>query len=473
MSRFIRFALTTAGLACAAHTAAAKDQPNHAPGPFVAVDGAPAGGTLATKKDKDFFRFKALEGVSYLLYTSPAAPASSETDTILRLYNGNLTSIASNDDSSLGSSSLIEWTAPKSGTYHLRVTGYTGDVGPYRLWVSTTEGTNPAPLPVTVAAPPLQVEISNPLQVQTFAFGALPGWHYVVRVESPDEPNLKLEVLGQTGVPVSTGVFSESEVGVQTAGAAVVAASNLQIRVSPNFQSADLPATFTLTLEGAESDDHPGEWPGTPFSASGPRTGWLPDATDVDAFQFTAIAGLPYDILTHGPGDTVLEIVDSNGVVVASDDDGGAGLLAAVRGFVSSATATYLARVRLGSGAAVGFGLGIVDVATDDYGGAAASASALATDGSPTAGIIACAEDSDWFAVYVNAGQSYQVGTSGVFDTILRIVGPDGASLLAFADDTPGSSLAALEWTAPFSGFVYVAVDGFFSASGPYSVWIY
>jgi len=98
----------------------------------VPVDGAPVHATFfqdpdgdgsgADVDDEDWFSFQAYQDASYRIETLNLLDAA---DTFLRLHNSGGSQLASNDDRETGDpSSLIDWTAPSDGVYHVRVHAY-------------------------------------------------------------------------------------------------------------------------------------------------------------------------------------------------------------------------------------------------------------------------------------------------------------------------------------------------------------
>ncbi len=78
-------------------------------------------GNLAVAGDKDWFRFTATAGRTYVF----TVQLGTMSDSILYLYNQTGTAVlASNDDYGTTSASQISWTAATSGTYYLVVAGY-------------------------------------------------------------------------------------------------------------------------------------------------------------------------------------------------------------------------------------------------------------------------------------------------------------------------------------------------------------
>ncbi len=107
------------------------DHSNSAIGATVVNVDSTAVGTIDVGGDEDWFQFTAFAGTQYAFQTS----LTSLTDTTLRLYGQDgVTSLAFDDDGGEGRASLINWTAPASGTYFVRVKAFSDlDTGGYNL----------------------------------------------------------------------------------------------------------------------------------------------------------------------------------------------------------------------------------------------------------------------------------------------------------------------------------------------------
>ena len=78
----------------------------------------------------DWVSFNVCTGREYTIRTFDLAPAA---DTVLELYDGDCqTLLEVDDDGGGGRASLILWTAPGDGTYHVRVQQADASTGPDR-----------------------------------------------------------------------------------------------------------------------------------------------------------------------------------------------------------------------------------------------------------------------------------------------------------------------------------------------------
>lgn len=99
------------------------DDTYDAAGP-IPVDGIPVGRLFDISEDEDWFRLEAVAGAVYTLQTQNLAAG---VETVLSIYDlDGLTLLASDDNSGGGKASRLEWRAPKTGTYFVRVTPASG-----------------------------------------------------------------------------------------------------------------------------------------------------------------------------------------------------------------------------------------------------------------------------------------------------------------------------------------------------------
>jgi hypothetical protein len=98
----------------------------------------------------------------------------------------------------------------------------------------------------------------------------------------------------------------------------------------------------------------------------------------------------------------------------------------------------------------------------DDFGDTASDAASLEIGGS-VAGNLESGGDRDMFRFRAEAGRTYNFRTvlGSLRDSVLTIYAADGSTVLAINDDANGSLASQLEWTAPSSGTLYIAVTAY------------
>ncbi|MEE8452775.1 MAG: S8 family serine peptidase [Thermoguttaceae bacterium] len=189
---------------------------------------------------------------------------------------------------------------------------------------------------------------------------------------------------------------------------------------------------------------------------------------DQDWFSFAATAGNSYLFQTEltGLSDSVLYLYAQDGVTLLAynDDVAWPSHPESSIGWTAQQSGTYFLRVKAwGSWQTGGYRLHLENL-NDDHADGPANATSLAV-GTAASGNIDFANDQDWFAVGLVAGQSYvfetELGT--LDDSILYLYDQDGSTLLAYNDDAIGLE-SRIDWTADQSGTYYLAVEAFDSS---------
>jgi hypothetical protein len=108
---------------------------------------------------------------------------------------------------------------------------------------------------------------------------------------------------------------------------------------------------------------------------------------------------------------------------------------------------------------------------SDDHGDDAANSTSVQTD-TTIIGDIEVVADQDWFGFLGQTGIHYVFETAllGIIDTSLVLYDTDGTTVLAFDDDGGPGLASRLTWTAPSQGTYFLAVRGFDTQTGAYSV---
>lgn len=95
-------------------------------------------GTISSSSETDWVRIQLDAGQSYVFSAWGTNGTSGLDDTVLTLYDGNGTQVATNDDlNRYLLFSGIQYTAPVSGTYYIEVSGYRSKTGDYTLQAAT------------------------------------------------------------------------------------------------------------------------------------------------------------------------------------------------------------------------------------------------------------------------------------------------------------------------------------------------
>jgi len=196
--------------------------------------------------------------------------------------------------------------------------------------------------------------------------------------------------------------------------------------------------------------------------------GCIDPAGDVDYVMFAGIGGRRYVIQTSHLSegmDTVLFLFSTDGgTILAVDDDSGGGGASRIE-WTCPANGTYFAMVRHAS-ATSGTGcyeLSLSVLQTDDHGDGPTTATPISSDGTAVPGFLETKGDIDVFLFPAEAGYEYTIETedlSAGMDTIIDLLSPDGASVIASDDDSGTGTASRISWTAPAGGTYFVRVKG-------------
>ena len=332
-------------------------------------------GRFETRGDLDVFRFDARAGYGYTIRVRHGTAE----DTSLDLRDSNWRSVASDDDSGSGYEAQIEWTASSSGTYYFTVYELRGGLGTYRVELAERR-VPPTPTPTAVptaipddhsdedrgatrirAGQTLDGRFETRGDVDVFRFDARGGNMYTIRVRHGTVDDTYLDLRDSNGRSVASDDDSGSgyealiEWNASSSGTYFFTVSELGDDTGTYSVSLDerrVPPTPTPTaVPTAIPDDHSDEDRGaTRIRAGQTLDGRFETRGDVDVFRFDARGGNMYTIrVRHGTvDDTYLDLRDSNGRSVASDDDSGSGYEALIEWAASSSGTYYFTVSELG-----------------------------------------------------------------------------------------------------------------------------
>ena len=182
---------------------------NAATAAAIAVN-ATLSGSIETGGDQDWFKFQAVAGQKYVISTTLTGLA----DSVLALYDRNgTTQLAYNDDiASNNPASRIQWTAPASGTYFIKVAAYdVHQTGGYKLSLTSQN------------SPPVLQSISD--QVLSNQAG---GIVVPLAATDPDGDHLTFSATAYTIDPKT-----QAHVSVPASQAALALSGN-QLRITKN-----------------------------------------------------------------------------------------------------------------------------------------------------------------------------------------------------------------------------------------------
>ncbi len=243
-----------------------------------------------------------------------------------------------------------------------------------------------------------------------------------------------------------------------------------------------------FTGGGGTSDDFTPDSVATNGAVGAPGTvnGELETSGDENWFAVTLTAGRVYQIDMTGNtlGDPLLELRDSSGTQVASNDDGGPGLDSRIT-YTTTGTFYIVAKAfSTGSGTHTlttqDLGLPIiagieVDEGSTDAGGDVSTTDSL-IPGDTFQGTLDSATDIDWIAIDLTAGTEYTIdlqgsgGGSQTLDDGFLVLRDANGNFVVQDDNSGPVDDARLVYTPSSSGTFFVEVRTFSGASGTYDL---
>ena len=233
-----------------------------------------------------------------------------------------------------------------------------------------------------------------------------------------------------------------------------------------------LAAAESVTDDYAASTSTPGR-----VTVGSSTTGRIETSGDNDWFAVTLAAGNTYQFnltrtASSGLSDPYLTVYNSSGTAIATNDDSG-GNLNSQMSFTATASGTYYLGARDYSSGTGSYTVSAVSLTTDDY-AANTSTAGRVTVGSSSTGRIETSGDSDWFAVSLTAGRTYEfhldrAASNGLSDPYLTLYNSSG-SAIASNNDSGGNLNSLLTYVASSTGTFYLGARDFSTNTGNYTV---
>jgi len=436
------------------------------------VVGGSATGQVEAAGDVDWFAVTLTAGQSYRLKLTGNGLA----DPVLAIVNAAGAVLASDDDGGAGLDAQIDFTAPGSATYYLAAAGVRAGTGGYSVSVQTlinddyAAGTGTTGrLVVGGAAASGTIEAAG--DQDWFAVNLSAGQTYQFRLQGVTLPDAALTLYGSGGAVIAR---DDNSGGGLDALITFQAAASGTHYLGAAAAGAQL-GRYALSAASATTDDYAADSGTTGrLSAGAAVTGNIESASDADWFAIALTAGERYTFQLDGTGlaDPLLTLYSAGGATLARDDDSGSGNNALLSFTATSSATHFLAASAYGnltggyrlSASAAGTGN------TDDYAAATATTGRISVGGT-AAGRVETANDSDWFAISLTAGQRYdfRLDGSGQNDPLLTLYSAQGAAL-ASDDDGGGGYNALLSYLAPTSGTYYLGAQMSSGGTGAYSL---
>lgn len=315
----------------------------------VSADGDYRDGMLSPAGDRDWYRIELSEG-----QTVRIALNGSEIDPYLALYDAGGNEIARDDDGGDGLNAFLEHQAASAGVFYIEARAFNEEAaGAYALNITSGEiGSSVENADYLAVGGEYRTSvIGAPDDVDWFSIELVEGrpYRFYLQGEEPGalaDPYLVL--YDANGVEIAndddggTGFSSYLSYASPTGGTHYVAVSSYNGsgtgRYALSAVDTDVPGnpytdeTLSLDAEGQDS-----------------RTSRIEMSGDLDYYRVALEAGARYVIDVSGHGDQPLAdayvaVTDNENAVLASDDDGGAGLDARLR-FTPETSGDHLIQV--------------------------------------------------------------------------------------------------------------------------------
>ena len=223
-------------------------------------------------------------------------------------------------------------------------------------------------------------------------------------------------------------------------------------------------------------DDHGDSFDEATFATAGEAvTGVLGHGRDIDYFAFAAERGQTYriDVDLGTLDDSVAALYDSRSRELAFDDDGGESFGSRITWAAAESATHYVAVAGWGDTGSYTFTVTAIRDAPDtrdDHGDSAGEAT-LVTVGDAVTGVLGHVRDVDYFAFAAERGQTYRIDVDlGTLDDSVAALYDSDSRQLEFDDDGGESFGSRITWTAAESATHYVAVAGWASDTGSYTL---
>ena len=231
---------------------------------------------------------------------------------------------------------------------------------------------------------------------------------------------------------------------------------------APTPQATPPASSFSPTVIADGSDDHGNDIDEATSAAVGVDVeGVIDYERDSDYFSFQAVQGQSYqiDVALGSLDDSIVELYDSDGLFLDSNDDYSGSTASRLLWQASSSGQLYVAVAAYGSGVGTYTLTVTLSTIVDDHGNDIDDATAAAV-GVDVEGVIDYEGDSDYFRFTAEEGRLYQIDvTLGTLpDSYLALRDSDDWRL-AYNNDNGDSLASRVVWEAPASGDYYLAVE--------------
>jgi hypothetical protein len=443
-------------------------------------------GSIEREGDVDWIKVSMQDGAKYNITLSPNSDSTLRlSDSVITgIYNssGTLISGTYTDVYGANSAESLEFEATADGLYYLGIKGYGTNIGDYTLSVEeeiiTDDYSANSDTTATISLSNHSGSLSGDIEVSNdedwFKVVLTEGYEYEITMSATtlNDPYLAgIYDSNSNLIPYTTSYADDS------GDATVVfrpAQSGTYFVSARDYGSAN--GTYTISVEGSVIDDYSADrYTAGEVYVDSSATGSIEVATDIDWFATRLSAGDTYTISLDGfSGRDIKGVYNQNGSLVSGS------LATGATDTEIEFTATYdgVYYVSAGSDNATGDYTLSVDKNTpaDDYSSNTSTTGSLTlvnTMASST-GTIETANDTDWFAISLENGTTYEINLLGdsLRDTYLRGVYDASGNMIAGTTDDDGGNgtNSRLSFTADSTSTYYISAGAYGQNIGTYSI---
>ncbi|MCY4655978.1 MAG: S8 family serine peptidase, partial [Gammaproteobacteria bacterium] len=461
-------------------------------------------GSIETSGDKDVFAITLSQTGTLTVRTTGS------TDTSGLLFDASQTFIQADGDSGSGSNFQIVEPSLAAGQYYLEVTAFQSATGPYTVHADFNGTSTPSPDPPdpgnddhgsTIAdATPIEigqsesgvieqsgdadvfsVQISQSGSLTTYSSGStdtvgrLLNSDGTARAEDDDGGNGQNFRI-QTNVDPGTYYVEVKGYGGTATGS---------YSIQTDFISTSTPPDPADPPDPSEDDHGDTIAAATPIEIDQSVSGVLEHSEDTDVFSLQIAQLGTLTAYTSSNIDTLGRLLDSDGLEVAQDDDGGQSFNFRIQTDVTPGT--YYIEVRGYGGATGSYNIQTdfegtstpsdppdpPESSDDDHGDTPSTATLIETESETggeieVSGVIEISGDIDYFEIEFPSIGDVTIYTTGTLDTVGELQDSSGSSIASNDDGGEGRNFLIQEDVV--ADIYYIKVTGYGTNSGTYTL---
>ena len=435
--------------------------------------------TVTVTSGGDQYSFSGTSGQ----YVTIAMNGQNNYDTYLELYNPGGSRIAYDDDGGSGLNSLLTATLPSSGTYRIIARGLGGRLGSYTITVTcsgSSSGSTSSSSGGTYNMGSISCGQTRSTSTITtggdqYSFYGTSGQYISIAMNGQNNYDTYLELYNSSGSRIAYD--DDGGAGWNSLLNTTIPSSGNYTIIARGLGGALGSYSITVTCSGSSGSTGSTGSTGTYNMGSvscGQSISTVTITSGGDQYSFYGTSGQYVTIDAAGSNsyDTVLELYNSSGSRIASDDDSGSGLSARITTTLpSSGNYTIIAR---GYGGRTGsYTLSVACQSGSTSGGTTSS-------GTYNMGSISCGQTTstttitsggDQYSFYGTSGQYISIAMNGQnsYDTYLELYNSSG-NRLAYNDDGGPGLNSLIQTTLPSSGNYTIIARGLGGRLGSYSI---